>query len=715
MTEPINIRLFNKGTVTAPDAEDISLESSSDALNVEPDITDGKLRGIPTNGDAYTANSVQIPDVRLGEFIENNGVFDFIYHDKSDGTANNRHISAITNFYGAEGSRVLSDLITSNVSDNVVMIPDNREIHIGTGYESSNIPKWVGNVDKTLLEATDIYVPTGTPGLDDMTGDYSSNVDTSSFVYEIEITTAGATDKFKWKKNGGTASSEIAITGTGQLLSHDVYALFGATTGHTLGDKWYIFRHIIIRSYVGSVIVNAPYVSNAGITISNITIESLTAHTGSAMAFDAGSTYKWALSVTYDGRQESPLGTSSSWLAAGTIDYMAVKIKAEAIYRYANTFNLRIDSIKLYKQKDDEAFRLAKVIPLDDTGWTEDYTYTFQDTNVGGNMYEEETGIAETLEDTIVNYSLACKGNGFLFVGKCYHPSIEEASQCIFRSMSKRFDMFDWSTDIVRLPRVPTAMAFFLGKLYAFDTNNLYVINPDNLLIEEIYPGAGAVGQRSVTVTPFGMFFANETNAFMFDGREIVPIGNRIKLSSSSGRSWQTFAFGVLTDIIVLYDTIKQIVLFINDYNSKTFAWVYHISKDRWDAMDFGGITIDANSGAFLGKDGETYLSNATQTVRLFSGASRQNFEWISQELTLDDPSQDKMWYNVIVDSSGAGSVTTTYGIEGATPTTALTGTQIGTSQTYAKTLKIKLVSSGIVDVDSIAILARRMRGVRVY
>ena len=133
----------------------------------------------------------------------------------------------------------------------------------------------------------------------------------------------------------------------------------------------------------------------------------------------------------------------------------------------------------------------------------------------------------------------------------------------------------------------------------------------------------------------------------------------------------------------------------------------YHIQKDRWDCWDLGGITVDANSGAFTGINGEVYFSNATQTVELLGGGSRQSFEWTSQEITLDRPSQEKKWYSVENDVSG--TVTTTFGVEGASPTTSLTSGNIGTTYTRAKTLMIKHSGSGIL--KSTAILMRRLYG----
>ena len=44
--------------------------------------------------------------------------------------------------------------------------------------------------------------------------------------------------------------------------------------------------------------------------------------------------------------------------------------------------------------------------------------------------------------------------------------------------------MFNWIEDYLVLPSTPTALASFQGRLYAFDKQNTYRIDPNNLIIE---------------------------------------------------------------------------------------------------------------------------------------------------------------------------------------------------------------------------------------
>lgn len=58
--------------------------------------------------------------------------------------------------------------------------------------------------------------------------------------FEVLIDSTGATDTFKWRKDGGAWTTGVAITGSAQLLSDSVSVTFAATTGHSYGSKWEI-------------------------------------------------------------------------------------------------------------------------------------------------------------------------------------------------------------------------------------------------------------------------------------------------------------------------------------------------------------------------------------------------------------------------------------------------------------------------------------------
>ena len=160
----LDISEFKYGIISAVDEEDIPQESASDSLNVDGDVGEGILRGIPTDSeykidsDADAAADDSIADIRLGEFIEDSGTYHLIYHD-----SNNNKIIGVKNFYGA--LPIKEDLVAS-VADTVSMVKNNKEIHIGTGSGA----KWVGKIDHKQFGLTDYTSQFQGTGLDDLTG-----------------------------------------------------------------------------------------------------------------------------------------------------------------------------------------------------------------------------------------------------------------------------------------------------------------------------------------------------------------------------------------------------------------------------------------------------------------------------------------------------------------------------------------------------------------
>lgn len=77
---------------------------------------------------------------------------------------------------------------------------------------------------------------TGTPTLT-TAGTYTGT--TTDGFYEVKITTAGAQDKFKWRKDGGAWSSEINTTTTATTVAEGITVAFSATTGCVASDRWF--------------------------------------------------------------------------------------------------------------------------------------------------------------------------------------------------------------------------------------------------------------------------------------------------------------------------------------------------------------------------------------------------------------------------------------------------------------------------------------------
>jgi uncharacterized protein YdeI (BOF family) len=75
-------------------------------------------------------------------------------------------------------------------------------------------------------------------------GTYTAGLVNTPAFFEVKCTTASTTDKFKWRKDGGTWSAEVSVTNAAQTLSDGVTVTFSGTlTGQTVNDTYYGFTH----------------------------------------------------------------------------------------------------------------------------------------------------------------------------------------------------------------------------------------------------------------------------------------------------------------------------------------------------------------------------------------------------------------------------------------------------------------------------------------
>ena len=90
----------------------------------------------------------------------------------------------------------------------------------------------------------------------------------------------------------------------------------------------------------------------------------------------------------------------------------------------------------------------------------------------------------------------------------------------------------------------------------------------------------------------------------------------------------------------------------------------------------------------------------------------------MTEEFNMDEPGQDKKFYKVIYDKTGAGTLTVKYANEGTTPSSGVgtsinSGTYITSGDQKKKSIQLYFSSSGVVEVDSTEIVFRHLRGRR--
>ena len=95
----------------------------------------------------------------------------------------------------------------------------------------------------TIQSDNETHAPiysSGQTGLDDLSssGVYTLN---GSAIFQVKINSTGTPDNFVWRNGSvGAYSSEVAMTGSAQLLQNGISVTWGATTGHDVNDVWEI-------------------------------------------------------------------------------------------------------------------------------------------------------------------------------------------------------------------------------------------------------------------------------------------------------------------------------------------------------------------------------------------------------------------------------------------------------------------------------------------
>lgn len=145
-------------------------------------------------------------------------------------------------------------------------------------------------------------------GLDDafFSGHYSGDSSTKSFFVKIDAT--GGTDTFEWgfDSSVGTQATGISITGNPQILdsTYGISIDFGATTGHTIGDKW-----------VGTATATDV---DTGIFSNRNTGDAGDGYTHLGLYYDV-SQNEWTFVSEYEPEPENPINRSHASFAYGDV------------------------------------------------------------------------------------------------------------------------------------------------------------------------------------------------------------------------------------------------------------------------------------------------------------------------------------------------------------------------------------------------------------
>jgi hypothetical protein len=423
-----------------------------------------------------------------------------------------------------------------------------------------------------------------------------------------------------------------------------------------------------------------PYTSSGGFATqiaSAVSPVSVVLTENSSGEFQDTERYFYSTNFVYDGYQEGTLGDSHDILPSGEdkgVDVTINLYNLSALSKRISHLNLwRAKATTTTTFKPDTFYRLCASQRLNaqwslttDTFWGNYRSFDYADNKTLGASYEAITQISEAVESTMVNYAISTELNDHHIIGKCSHPDISDALRYLFKSKQGNFNQFDWTVDYLKLPTIPTALAAFEGRLYAFDENNTYRINPEGFYIEDVFEGVGCIGKHSVVVSEYGMFFVDKNNLYLHNGQVPAAIGDGIvrgdKIRHPNATiglvdfSWETKDTDSAYIPIVTFDSKRNsfIAFFRNDsltgdqygnsgYGTQYFAWAYNVARKRWDLY-----SAPRAKGVTLGRQGEIYVSNGTDLATYMgSNVNQDEWEYITKPLHMDSQTQQKKFYKV--------------------------------------------------------------------
>ncbi len=744
----IPIRKFGE-MITNPQSEDIPDFSSEFNLNVDP-VTQSQLRGIPDSGAAITAAGVNLPDITESAFIDyeilGTEIRDLVYLDKED-----NDITVISDFYNAKPVTITSStnatpiVVTTATAHHLNFVDDSTDIGIkinisghttNTNANGNHYAKWLSSTTFALY--SDEALTSGIVGVD---AGADGTVNFPAF-FDIVQSPTGTVSSIK-------VFNDQVLIGLG-IASADAYPY---TVYRLIKEKKFFNNNETAAAGLYShfsMLGHTPIAERGPFTIASATLSG--AATG---YFQDGALYSWRCSKVYDGIEDSELSEESTDTAVGTDDTCAVVVRAtSAVLNFDDRdYDKRVTAVKVWRAESFDTttenlglYRLVTTIDINNSDWVangNNYEVTYTDTGgypEGGQTYEEETGIPETLGlnksgvpvGVWLNYTINEVGGGYHWMGGANVPWLSTTDRVskgvdwtryVFRSKKFRPNMVNWLTDFVVLPEIPIEFKYYNDKLYVLTENNLYKINPELLIIEDVFEGVGISVKGGIVVTEYGMFFCNINGAYRLFNNQITTISDVIKDSLGNFTvSWTNFAKNAFTTpshldrIIVGYLSDKSCVVFIgNDgQTSTTLAFIYYLPVQGWFTWNFGDQLLDTNSGLVTGKDGELYWSGTTTLNKLLGGTGNESTAWASKEFTLGKPSQNKSWKKLKWDSANnTGAVVVKYNTNGGNPVSGTTATNDAYINIYKKTFQTYITTTNDATMDSLDILARELVGNR--
>jgi hypothetical protein len=666
--ETINIKTFN-GMIGSVDAHDAPAGSAVFAENIDNIQQQGLFTPLPKD-QALSGVSQDATCDLVTPFSD--GSVGVIY-DQDDTTV--KVISLDT------GSVADADSVTrARTGGFDTAISDGEAAHVGLGGGQSTPPVWVGEI---------------------FHGQFGGSAPSGVRFEGAEIEWAECVGVYTTNSSANTAFMLPTETVTNSISQWDV-----SQVSFNNGSSYYYYASLVYDGFQ-----EGPLFLIATLNLSDRFI--LFNGTGSdfdvdSTSLEGGTVYNL---VQYNSDQSvTPTASTTSWQTAtkssdineqpatglARVDF-EVRVRT-ATSTSRKTLSPRVTRINLYRAEDvTGSFKapyqwyknqfgvadpvLFQSIDINDTDWgtatidqnLSDFDFSadtykkinIKDTGVGYETFTGRTALPLGLSNMQLHYGVSCVAESYHVVAQCWHPELKQIESWLFKSKPYRYDTFDWSADYLVLPTPPNALAYWMGKIYAFCDGRTYVINPATFDIEDTIEGIGAAHRKAIRITDRGMFWGDENNIYWHNGNTIVPIGNAVLRNQyNPDAAWLERGGNT---IVTVYAPRYDAIIFAYETNSNEFgALMFNIGGQRWsyittDLLTEGGSPIETNQNLSCGyqkSNGEPVLgfdgdSGGVDVYYHIFGSTSANRSWKFVSQQIKDGGSKTRYYHVRISHYG--------------------------------------------------------------
>ena len=472
--------------------------------------------------------------------------------------------------------------------------------------------------------------------------------------------------------------------------------------------------------------------------------------------------YFYKISYVYDGYQEGPLGDEFVFIPEKDGNVL-LNIELKGL----SALPARVTNLNVYKSETTDLesskplgyYRQIQSFKLDtqwslnsnnidiNPNWGNFRSLEYLDDGAIGVSFESSAGYSSVLDDVSLNYGLSTQLNNTHFVSRISNPVLDEEGQnFVAKSLPFKFDTFDITKDILRVPNKLTALKGFAGRIWAFSENEIYKIEPNAFFIEDTIKGIGCVHHKAMASTPVGLFWMNRNNIYWHDGQKISPIGEAIKTGNTYSidkiqfeddtddpsdvlDSVDQFEIEVTNHtqpVTAVWDSNMQAVLFWFklDSNNQHYAYLFHVPSQRWELVSTGGAVAGKICNAITAPNGYSYYwvneQDGSLQVPLYKFAghasNKRNWSWSSKEINIGNDSQSKHFNSIkLIGTNNDLSSQLTLKVDGSTVTESFSANgndglyKLPFGSRKGKSLKIQLSNvPSANEVDAIGVTFRR-------